>query len=91
MVSELISKKEILFVFIVFIVVLRSAYLNLILSALYNLTQLAKLQSQQELQLQTYETYNLDVKTVIDEFQLNHNLWFKNEVKLKELFILNYD
>jgi hypothetical protein len=59
--------------------------------ALYNLTQQSKSLNQQELKLQTYETYNLDVKTIIDEFQINTDLWFKNEVKLKELFILNYD
>ncbi len=53
--------------------------------------QQSKSLNQQELKLQTYETYNLDVKTIIDEFQINTDLWFKNEVKLKELFILNYD
>ncbi len=37
--------------------------------ALYNLMQQSKSLNQQELKLQTYETYNLDVKTIIDEFQ----------------------
>ena len=69
----------------------RSAYLNLTMNALYNLMQQSKSHNQQELQLHTYETYNLDVKTITDEFQINTDLWIKNEAKLKELFILNYD
>ena len=63
--------------------------MNLFLNSLYNLSQQSKLQYNQDLQLKTYETYNLDVKTIFEEFEINAEMWSKNEVKLKELFALN--
>lgn len=68
------------------IVINRSAYINLILNALNTIQQQ---QQQQQLQLQVYETCNLNVKTLLDEYNIDNNLWIKNETKLKELFIFS--
>jgi len=70
-----------------------SMYLNLILSALYNITQFISTNSAtySNLRLQVHEVYYLNVKVIFEEFQLNRELWLANEQKLKEFFSIAFN
>ncbi len=86
-----------IFFFVIYLNLLlftRSDYLNLVLNALLNTTQQQQLQldaNGENLKLQVNEIYSLNAKVILEEFQVNPQLWYANENKLKELFTISYD